>query len=84
MAATTEPADQQNVAQSMIINGVRSPVTAAALKVSAGSTNVYLFSKTFTFHWNGHTTTYKQNQVYALDAAQKAALIAASAPMVQQ
>ena len=84
MAAVNEPADQMNVAQSMIINGVRSPVNATTLKASAGASNVYKFNKTFPFHWNGQITTYRQNQVYALDAALKAALVAASAPMTQQ
>jgi len=84
MAAVNEPADQINVGQSMIINGVRSPIDPLALKASAGSTNVYKFTKSFTFMWNGHVTGYKQNCIYALDAALKAALVAASAPMTQQ
>ena len=84
MASTDEPADQINVSQSMIINGIRSPVTTATLKSSAGASNVYKFTKTFPFYYNGHMTTYKQNMLYAHDAATKAALIAAGAPMVQQ
>lgn len=84
MAAVSLPADQQNVAQSMVINGVRSPLNVAALKASAGASNVYKFSKAFHFTYNGHVTTFNQNAVYALDAGLKAALTAASAPMTQQ
>lgn len=84
MAAVDSPADQLNVRQEMLVNGVRSPLNATTLKASAGSTNVYKFSKTFHFAFNGHTMNFGQNGIYALDAALKAALLAASAPMVQQ
>jgi hypothetical protein len=84
MASVNEPVDQANAMQSMVVNGVHALVNVATLKTTAGSTNVYRFSKSFAFRWNGQTIDYKQNGIYALDAALKTALIAASAPMTQQ
>jgi hypothetical protein len=84
MASTDEPADQANVTQAMVVNGVHAVMNVTTVKASAGASNVYKFTKSFAFPWNGQHTTYKQSCVYALDAALKAALIAASAPMTQQ
>lgn len=84
MAATNEPADQSNAQQHMVVNGIHVLMTAAALKTTAGATAVYKFNRSFAFHWNGQVVAYKQNCIYALDAALKAALLAVSAPMTQQ
>lgn len=84
MAAVTEPTDQQNVQQCMIINGQTALMNATTLKASAGGSNVYKFTQTWTAHRSGHTVVYKHGCIYALTATEKAELLAASAPMVQQ
>jgi hypothetical protein len=83
MVAQVAPADQQNVSQPMVVKGTTGPINVAALKAASGSTNVYQFTKDFTFAFNQSHTSYRHGGIYVLDTQLKAALIAAAAPMTQ-
>jgi hypothetical protein len=83
MGTQPAPSDQQNLQQTMVFGGILGPLNVAALKAQVGPANVYQFSKDFQFVFNKHICSFRHGEVYALDAALKAALIAASAPMTQ-
>jgi hypothetical protein len=84
MGATPAPADQLATQQHQIASGgATGTLDVAALKLTAGATNVYRFSADLTLPFNGQLVQFRQNLVYALDANLKAALLAASAPMTQ-
>ena len=83
MGVQAAPADQQNISQPMVFSGGVGPINVAALKATAGSTNVYQFSKDFHFVYNRSSCSFRQSGIYALHADLKTALLAASAPMTQ-
>ncbi len=83
MGSQVAPADQQNVTQPMVINGGVGPINVAALKASAGATNVYKFNMDFQFAFNRSSCSFRHGGIYALHADLKTALIAAAAPMTQ-
>jgi hypothetical protein len=83
MGAQVAPVDQQNISQPMDFRGGLGPIDVAALKASAGSTNVYKFTQDFHFVFNRSSCSFRHGGIYALQADLKTALIAASAPMTQ-
>jgi hypothetical protein len=83
MAAQIAPADQQNLHQSMVVGGGSGTLDVPALKVAAGQTNVYQFTKDFQIVFGQGMCSFRHGGVYALHAPLKAALIAMSAPMIQ-
>ena len=80
--ASEEPDDQYGTLQVALINGALCKVTPAIHKTIAPSANVYVFTKTYSFHRAGTTMIFKKGPSYMLDDALKAALLAVSAPMV--
>jgi hypothetical protein len=83
MGAQVAPADQQNIAQSMVVNGSIGPINVTVLKTQVGSANVYKFTKDFHFVFNRSSCSFRQGGIYGLHPELKTALIAASAPMTQ-
>jgi len=83
MGAHVAPADQQNLAQTMMIGGGSGPLNIAVLKALAGSSTVCQFSEDFQFQFGQGICSFRHGGVYALHAALKTALVAVSAPMTQ-
>jgi hypothetical protein len=78
--------DQQTT-QTGVINGVHAVMSNALVKSNAIANNAtaYQFTASYTFHYPATTGTpvnYRKGVAYQLDAALKAALLAAGAPMV--
>ena len=77
--------DQQTTAVG-VINGVHTSMTAAVMKsIAPAGVSTYTFTKSYTFHNpvpNGQPLDFRRGVSYHLDATLKAALLAASAPMV--
>jgi hypothetical protein len=75
----------QQTGQTIVVNGVHTTTTVvAAIKAVAATNSVYRFTREYTVNWNGQHCTYREGVSYPLDSALKAALLAASAPMVLQ
>ncbi len=72
----------QQTGTPVIINGVKANITPAVLKAIAPLSTVYTFTSNYAMTWNGAHVVFRKGVSYQLDAAQKAALLAASAPMV--
>ena len=79
-------AGDQPTSQTGVVNGVHVSMNAAAVKAIATTTaTTYTFTKAYTFHNpvpNGTPLSFRAGVSYQLDTALKAALLAASAPMV--
>ena len=77
--------DQQTT-QTAVVNGCHTSLNAAAVKASVtNGAAAYQFTASYTFHNpvpNGGPLSFRKGVAYSLDPALKAALLAASAPMV--
>jgi hypothetical protein len=73
--------DQQTTSV-LVINGVHASVTGAVLKAASPANTTYKFTDNYTFHYGNSPLSFRPNVAYVLDPALKAALLAASAPMV--
>ena len=78
---TVYTGDQPNIGM-MVANGIMSVATAAALKAISPASTIYTFTANFTHVFNGAHLNFRAGESYYLDASLKAALLAASAPMV--
>ena len=76
-----EPADQQITTAYVMVNGARTPATAATMKALHAAATVYTFTRSISFAVNGAHLAYRKGQSYSLTPAVQAALLAASAPM---
>jgi hypothetical protein len=72
--------DQQKTTPT-VINGAHANVAVMTLKAAAPANTVYTFSADWWTISNGVPFHFRSGQSYQLDATQKAALLAASAPM---
>lgn len=61
--------------------GVVGNLTAAQVMTTYGAGNVKTASKTFTFHYKGHSVSFPKGVPVVVDAGLAAALLAANAPV---
>lgn len=66
----------------MIVNGVHVNASAAVLKAASPAGTIFTFTANYSYVQKGQHLQFRRGASYALDAALKAALLAASAPMV--
>ncbi len=66
----------------VLVNGAHSPATAATVKAVSPASSVYTFTAKFAFVWRGVHLTFRAGHSVSLPTDLRAALIAASAPMV--
>lgn len=84
MVSSIAPADQIGVPQAIMVNGVMSVVNVTNAKLAGGASNVYKFNADYVLHVGPAKNEFRHGGIYILDTVQKAALIAAGAPMTQQ
>ena len=72
---------EQFIASTILVNGTHVAASASAMKAASIAANCYTFTANYTFVWNGQHVQFVKGRTYALDAAEKAALLALSAPM---
>lgn len=65
----------------IVVRGQHVSATPAVLKSVAPASTVYTFSHAFTHQFGAQTVHYRAGGSYILDAATKAILLAAGAPM---
>jgi hypothetical protein len=72
--------DQQTTT-AIVVNGAHVNASLAAVKAAAPASSTYQFTAAFAIHFNGTNLAFLKGKTYVLDATEKAALLAASAPM---
>jgi len=74
--------DDQSKSTTIVANGTHTNVNAAQLKAVSAAGTVYTFTASYRHAFNGQNLDFRKGASYALDAALKARLVAAGAPMI--